>query len=184
MTRDDLLLKLKSLKLRSQLVAMPTEGGLDFQFATAQGYGGCWLGYHEWPAYCLKSITQEALDQVKTLLQFDLFDVDSIENDGIRDAFQEILGYLDEYDIDYRELFEDLLNIKGFLGGDIYAYFDFEEPSVRFYVSYQEFEEDFIAQKCEINAAWDSLDDAELADWVDNIDTYDEGVPFINMDNQ
>lgn len=183
MTREETLKKLHSIRIGAQPTVITYDMGLQYEYVTPKGHGEGFGNMGAWPAFCLKNINHELLDDIKAKIQNHTLTVNDLCKSDLA------LFYNHVFDIprpescipDICDFFENLLPVMLNPNGQLYVMCDAcqWEPEAYFYSSYEELEEAFSDYYASDVEEWEYLDDEELEEWLRRTEEELDTIPFV-----
>ena len=176
MERKDMLDELHRITLGVQLTVLPSEGALECEYVTKNGYTYEWIGIDDWPLYEIRDVSRERFNLIiKKISSGTLTYADT-------EGTEFLTLYVDDVNNDRNhpslsEFFSSLLTISLPSDSVIYAFLDVRhsEPQLFFYSTYDELTQAFLNRYVICDERWEDYDDAELTGWIERIrDEFDD----------
>ena len=188
MCREEILEKLRNIRVGAQPTCITMDMGLQYEYVTPEGYGEGLGNMGEWPVYVIQNITEDFLCSIQKRIaakELSLEDLEGTDLGKLCNAITEI-PRLPGYEFNVCEFLKDLCHIAKVTDNTLYVLCDAGqwEPEVHFFETYDEMEEAFVNYYVTYVNEWESFTDDEITEWLERIQDELDGIPCISFTDE
>ena len=160
---------LENIPLRAACTVFTMDMGYQYEYASRLGYGVSFGNMLSWPLKEIEPIEKEKWDNIIFKINDKNLNEKDFEGTGLKYFLKNMQNYCYEDD-ELWSLFSSLKEVTYSNNKPLYCMCDFgNQDYPKFYTNKEDLLEDFENIYCNEYYSWDSLDNEELEEWVNNL---------------
>lgn len=183
MTREEMLMKLKSIKPTAHPTVMTYDMGMQIDVMNSKG-GTTDLGnYGDWPLWKFKRLTPEQITLIKNKSEQGNLSLEDFANTELYLFVKQILNNIK--DVDLNKAFNSIDKYPDSNGELFYIFCD--TGSWKFELEMFDTEEEISKEffsRFYIDDKWDECDDDTLKEYIESLEEFGEGLCFYNTKDE